>query len=176
MRYSIFSVNDHHPRLARSVPQLYGQVMRQCELAESLGYDTFFCAEHHFHEYGVVPDPAVMLSALAQRTGRIRFGTAISILTFHDPRRIAESYSMLDMMCGGRLVFGVGSGYLAHEFVGYGLDPRQKRDRFNEALDIVKRLMAGETLAYQRRFPAGGKGGRQEFPPEGRVPRITAPT
>jgi alkanesulfonate monooxygenase SsuD/methylene tetrahydromethanopterin reductase-like flavin-dependent oxidoreductase (luciferase family) len=95
LRYSIFSVNDHHPRLARTVPQLYAQVMQQCELSETLGYDTFFCAEHHFHEYGVVPDPAVMLSALAQRTRRIRLGTATSILTFHDPRRIAETYAVL---------------------------------------------------------------------------------
>ena len=58
MRYSIFSVNDHHPRLPRTVPQLYRQVIHSCELAERLGFDTFFCAEHHFHEYGVVPDPA----------------------------------------------------------------------------------------------------------------------
>jgi alkanesulfonate monooxygenase SsuD/methylene tetrahydromethanopterin reductase-like flavin-dependent oxidoreductase (luciferase family) len=163
MRYSIFSVNDHHPRLARTVPQLYGQVMRQCEVAESLGYDTFFCAEHHFHEYGVVPDPAVMLSALAQRTKRIRLGTAISILTFHDPRRIAETYSMLDMMSGGRLVFGVGSGYLVHEFAGYGIDPKEKRERFNAALDTVKRLMAGETV---------GKAMLNVLPHEGRVPPI----
>jgi len=172
MRYSTFSVNDHHPRLARTVPQLYAQVMRQCELAEFLGYDTFFCAEHHFHEYGVVPDPAVMLAALAQRTKRIRLGTAISILTFHDPRRIAETYSMLDMMCGGRLVFGVGSGYLAHEFVGYGSDPKEKRDRFNEALDIVKRLMAGETLAYKGHFSASEKVVLNVFPHEGCVPPI----
>src|SRR3954469_325271 len=112
MRYSIFSVNDHHPRLPRTVPQLYGQVMRQCERAEQLGYDTFFCAVHHFHEYGVVPDPAVMLWAVAPRTKTILFGAATAILTFHDPRRIAESYTMVDMMSGGRLVFGVGSGYL----------------------------------------------------------------
>ncbi|HYR33849.1 MAG TPA: LLM class flavin-dependent oxidoreductase [Burkholderiales bacterium] len=172
MRYSIFSVNDHHPRLARTVPQLYAQVMRQCELAETLGYDTFFCAEHHFHEYGAVPDPAVMLSALAQRTKRIRLGTAISILTFHDPRRIAETYSMVDMMSGGRLVFGVGSGYLEHEFVGYGKEPKEKRDRFNENLDIVKRLMAGETLAYKGQFSASEKVVLNVLPHEGRVPPI----
>src|SRR5256714_13090235 len=148
MRYSIFTVNDHHPRLARTVAQLYAQVMRQCELAEALGYDTFFCAEHHFHEYGVVPDPAVMLAALAQRTKRIRLGTAICILTFHDPRHIAESYAMVDMMSAGRLVFGVGSGYLAHEFVGYGKEGKEKRDRFNENLDIGKRLMAGQPLSH----------------------------
>ena len=146
--------------------------MRQCELAEELGYDTFFCAEHHFHEYGVVPDPAVMLSALTQRTKRIRLGTAISILTFHDPRRIAETYSMLDMMSGGRLVFGVGSGYLAHEFVGYGKEPKEKRDRFNENLDIVKRLMAGETLSYRGQFSASEKVVLNVLPHEGRVPPI----
>src|SRR5437763_15238075 len=114
MRYSFFSVNDHHPRLARTVAELYAQVMRQCELAQSLGYDKFFCAEHHFHEYGVVPDPAVMLSALAQRTRRIRLGSAISILTFHDPRHIAETYSMVDMMSGARLPFGGRPDLLAH--------------------------------------------------------------
>ena len=172
MRYSIFSVNDHHPRLARTVPQLYQQVMRQCELGETLGYDTFFCAEHHFHEYGVVPDPAVMLSALVQRTRRIRLGSAISILTFHDPRRIAESYAMLDMMSGGRFVFGVGSGYLSHEFTGYDSEPKDKRDRFNENLDIVKRLLAGETLSWQGKFSKGEKAVLNVLPHEGRVPPI----
>jgi alkanesulfonate monooxygenase SsuD/methylene tetrahydromethanopterin reductase-like flavin-dependent oxidoreductase (luciferase family) len=172
MRYSIFSVNDHHPRLPRTVPQLYDQVMRQCELAEALGYDTFFCAEHHFHEYGVVPDPAVMLSALAQRTRRIRLGTAISILTFHDPRRIAETYAMLDMMSGGRLVFGVGSGYLAHEFVGYDRDPKEKRERFNENLDIVRRLMGGETLSYRGKFSRSEKVVLNVLPHDARVPPI----
>ena len=172
MRYSIFSVNDHHPRLARTVAELYAQVMRQCELAERLAYDTFFCAEHHFHEYGVVPDPAVMLSALAQRTKKIRLGTAISILTFHDPRRIAETYSMVDMMSGGRLVFGVGSGYLAHEFVGYGKEPKEKRERFNENLDIVRRLMAGETLSYRGQYSSSDKVVLNVLPHEGRVPPI----
>src|SRR6476469_6229478 len=134
MRYSLFSVNDHSFKHARTVAQLYQQVIHSCELAERLGFDTFFCAEHHFHEYGVVPDPSVMLSALAQRTKKIRLGTAISILTFHDPRRIAETYSMVDMMSGGRLVFGVGSGYLAHEFSGFGKEGKEKRERFNAAL------------------------------------------
>jgi alkanesulfonate monooxygenase SsuD/methylene tetrahydromethanopterin reductase-like flavin-dependent oxidoreductase (luciferase family) len=172
LRYSLFSVNDHHPRLPRTVPELYQQVMHNCELAERLGYDTFFCAEHHFHEYGVVPDPAVLLSALAQRTRRIRLGTAISILTFHDPRRIAETYSMLDMMSGGRLVFGVGSGYLSHEFTGFDRDPKEKRDRFNENLALVKRLMAGETLTYQGRFSKSEKVVLNVLPHAGRVPPI----
>jgi alkanesulfonate monooxygenase SsuD/methylene tetrahydromethanopterin reductase-like flavin-dependent oxidoreductase (luciferase family) len=172
MRYSLFSVNDHYPTLPRSIATLYAQVMRQCEAAEALGYDTFFCAEHHFHEYGVVPDPAVMLAALSQRTSRIRLGSAISILTFHDPRRIAESYALLDTLSGGRLVFGVGSGYLAHEFVGYDRDPKEKRDRFNENLAIVKRLLAGETLAYEGRFSRSDKVALNVLPHGGRLPPI----
>ena len=59
---------------------------------------------------------------------------------------------MVDMMSGGRLVYGVGSGYLAHEFEGYDAEPAEKRDRFNENLDIVKRLMQGETLSYEGAF------------------------
>src|SRR5258706_1402614 len=170
MRFSQFSVNDHYPRLERTVPQLYQQVIHSCELAERLGFDTFFCAEPHFHECGVVPDPSVMLTALAYRTKRLRLGTASSVLTFHDPWRIGETYWMADMMSGGRLVFGVGSGYLAHEFVGYGKEGKEKRDRFNENLDIVKRLMGGETLSYKGKFSASDKVVLNVLPNEGRVP------
>jgi alkanesulfonate monooxygenase SsuD/methylene tetrahydromethanopterin reductase-like flavin-dependent oxidoreductase (luciferase family) len=152
MRMSIFSVQDHHPAGPRTVPQLYGEIIAQAELADRLGYDTFWVAEHHFHEYGVVPNPAVMLSTLAQRTTRLKLGTAISILTFHNPLTVAESYAMVDVLSGGRLVFGVGSGYLAHEFAGYAIDPAEKRDRFDENLAAVKRLLAGERVTAQGRY------------------------
>ncbi|MCK9916103.1 LLM class flavin-dependent oxidoreductase [Microbacteriaceae bacterium K1510] len=152
MKLSIFSVQDHYPSGARTVPQLYGEIIAQAELADKLGYDTFWVAEHHFHEYGVVPNPAVMLSTLAQRTQRLKLGTAISILTFHNPLTVAESYAMVDVLSGGRLVYGVGSGYLPHEFSGYAIDPAEKRDRFDENLAIVRRLLAGERVTAKGKF------------------------
>lgn len=152
MRLSIFSVQDHYPTRWRSLAQLYQEVVAQAELADALNYDTFFVAEHHFHEYGAVPNPAVMLSALAQRTRRLRLGSAISILTFHHPLTVAESYAMVDVLSGGRMVLGVGSGYLKHEFSGYGIDPAEKRERFDENLMILKRALAGERITYQGRF------------------------
>jgi alkanesulfonate monooxygenase SsuD/methylene tetrahydromethanopterin reductase-like flavin-dependent oxidoreductase (luciferase family) len=152
MRLSIFSVQDHYPKGPRTVPQLYEEIIAQAELADSLGYDTFWMAEHHFHEYGVVPNPAVMLATLAQRTSCLRLGTAISILTFHNPLTVAESYAMVDVLSGGRLVYGVGSGYLPHEFAGYAVDPAEKRDRFDENLAIVRRLLAGERVTAHGRF------------------------
>lgn len=152
MRLSIFSVQDHYPAGARSVAQLYGEVVAQAELADRIGYDTFWVAEHHFHEYGVVPNPAVMLATLARHTKRIRLGTAISILTFHNPLTVAENYAMVDVLSDGRLVYGVGSGYLPHEFSGYAIDPAEKRDRFDENLAIVRRLLAGERVSAKGRF------------------------
>lgn len=152
MRYSIFSVNDHYPDRERDVPELYRQVEHQCLLAEDLGYDTFWVAEHHFHEYGVVPNPAVMLAGLAARTRRIRLGSAISILTFHNPLTVSESYAMVDVLSGGRLRLGVGSGYLKHEFEGYGIDGAEKRERFDETLMLLRRLLAGERVTHRGRF------------------------
>lgn len=152
MRYSIFSVQDHHPQLERSLAQLYAQVLEQGELADELGFDSFFVAEHHFHEYGAVPDPAVFLAALAQRTKKIRLGPAISILTFHHPLTVAENYAMVDILSNGRLIMGVGSGYLKHEFEGYRIDPQEKRERFDEHLAILRKAWSGQRFSHEGRF------------------------
>ena len=152
MRYSLFSVQDHYPDRPRTVPRLYDEVIELAERADRLGFDSFLVAEHHFHEYGAAPDPVPLLAAIAQRTGRIRLGPAISVLTFRDPRTVAESYAMLDVLSGGRLLLGVGSGYLKHEFTGFGIDPAENRERFDEALSIVRRLLAGERVTHAGRF------------------------
>jgi alkanesulfonate monooxygenase SsuD/methylene tetrahydromethanopterin reductase-like flavin-dependent oxidoreductase (luciferase family) len=154
MKLSLFSVNDHYPDKGRSVAQLYQEVIRQAELGEALGYEIFFSAEHHFHPYGVAPDPSVLLSVIAQRTDRIRIGTAISVLTFHNPLSVAETYAMVDVLSQGRLVLGVGSGYLKHELDGYGVSAEDKRARFDENFALVRRLLAGERVTYHGRFAA----------------------
>jgi hypothetical protein len=96
LKLSLFCVQDHYPEGARTVPQLYKQVIDQAVLAEVLGYAAFFSAEHHFHPYGVVPNPTALLCAIAQRTTRIRLGTAISILALQlsldGPRRNDPRY------------------------------------------------------------------------------------
>ena len=152
MRYSILSIGDHYPDRPRSVAGLYDEVIGQCALAERLGYEAFFTAEHHFHEYGAVPDPAVLLTAMAARTSRIRLGTAISVLPFRNPLTVAESYAMVDMLSGGRLVLGVGSGYLAHEFEGFGVSPEEKRDRFDEALEVLRLALSGGPVDFDGRY------------------------
>ena len=148
MRFSMFSVLDHHPGLPRTVDQFYEETLRQCELAEDLGYEDFWTAEHHFHEYGVVPNPAVFLTAAACRTKRIGLGPAISVLPFRDPLTVAEDYALLDRLSGGRLRMGVGSGYLQHEFDGFGIAPPEKRGRFDDGLVILKQAWSGERFSF----------------------------
>jgi alkanesulfonate monooxygenase SsuD/methylene tetrahydromethanopterin reductase-like flavin-dependent oxidoreductase (luciferase family) len=151
MRLSIFSVLDHYPALERTVPGFYAETLAQADLADALGYDTNWIAEHHFHANGVVPNPAVILAAIARGTSRLKLGTAISALNFHDARVLAETYAMLDALSGGRLMYGVGSGYLPHEFEGFGVDPAQKRERFDEAVAAVELLLTGERASFEGR-------------------------
>jgi len=148
----MFSVVDHYPGLDRPLGRFYGELMEQVELADRLGYDTFLVAEHHFHEYGVSPNPAVFLGAAAVRTSRIRLAPAVAVLPFHDVRKVAEDYAMVDQLSGGRLVMGVGSGYLSHEFKGFNADPAGKREAFDESMAVLKRLWAGERVTYEGKF------------------------
>jgi len=151
LRLSVFTVQDHYPDLPRTVAQLYQETIDQAVLAERLGYDAIFVAEHHFHPYGAVPDPTVLLATIAARTTRLRLGPAVAILPFHNPLTVAESYAMVDLLSGGRLILGVGSGYLKHEFAGYDIPLEEKRDRFDESLAALTRALAGES------FTARGK-------------------
>jgi alkanesulfonate monooxygenase SsuD/methylene tetrahydromethanopterin reductase-like flavin-dependent oxidoreductase (luciferase family) len=152
MKLSIFSVQDHYPDRPRSIPQLYAEVLNQAVLADELGYEAFFAAEHHFHPYGVAPNPELLLAAMSQRTRRIRLGTAISVLTFHDPRTAAETFAMTDVISGGRFILGAGSGYLEHEFAGYGVPPSEKRERFDECLQAVELLLTGERVTFHGKY------------------------
>lgn len=148
MRFSLFSVTDHYPDGPASIADRYAQLLDEIVLAEQLGFESVFLAEHHFHSYGVVPSPATLLGAAAARTSRIRLGVAVSVLPFHNPLLAAEEYAMLDQLSGGRVVLGVGSGYLPHEFDGFGIGPWEKRARFDEALQVMTLAWRGERFSY----------------------------
>ena len=93
MRFSIFSVADHHPEEPRTIRDLYAQLLDEIELGDELGFSAFFLAEHHFHEYGLVPSPPTILGSAAGRTKQIGLGVAVSVLPFHHPLVAAEEYA-----------------------------------------------------------------------------------
>ncbi len=151
MKLGIFCTLDHHPDLGADVRGDLRRAVAEAELAERLGLESFWIAEHHFSTYGICPDPAVLLSAIAERTRRLRLGTATAVLPFDHPLRVAEKYALLDQLSGGRLEFGVGSGYLSYEFTGFGLDAQTRRERFDEALTVVRQAWAGGPVRFTGR-------------------------
>jgi alkanesulfonate monooxygenase SsuD/methylene tetrahydromethanopterin reductase-like flavin-dependent oxidoreductase (luciferase family) len=153
MKFGLFAVADHYPgELPRTVARFYEELLEQAEAADALGFDSFWVAEHHFHEYGAIPRPPVWLAAAAQRTRRVRLGAGVVVLPFDNPLRTAEDYAMVDVLSRGRLDVGVGSGYLGHEYAGFGVDPAEKRARFDEALEVLLRAWTGERFSYEGRY------------------------
>lgn len=117
--------------------QVFRDALAEAVRAEELGFSSVWFTEHHFSKHGTISDSLLMLAHLAARTSRIRLGTAVAVLPFHNPVRIAESAAMLDVLSGGRLDFGVGRGYQWSEFNGFQVGMDDRGERFDEALEVV---------------------------------------
>jgi alkanesulfonate monooxygenase SsuD/methylene tetrahydromethanopterin reductase-like flavin-dependent oxidoreductase (luciferase family) len=117
--------------------QFMREELGNCEAAESLGFDSVWVTEHHFDNYSICPDPCQMLSYIAGRTKRIKLGSMVIVVPWHDPIRLAEQISLLDHCSGGRYILGVGRGLAHREFQGLRIDQNQGRQRFDEHTELV---------------------------------------
>ena len=97
--------------------------------AEKLGFSSVFLVEHHFTGFGQVSASMSLLAYLAARTERIRLGTAVVVLPWHNPILVAEQAATLDLLSNGRLDFGVGKGYRTYEFSGFCISPAEATER-----------------------------------------------
>jgi alkanesulfonate monooxygenase SsuD/methylene tetrahydromethanopterin reductase-like flavin-dependent oxidoreductase (luciferase family) len=113
-----------------------------CE-AEALGFHSVFVVEHHFTGHGQVSASLNILSYLAARTSRIRLGTAVVVLPWHNPVLVAEQAATLDLLSGGRFDFGVGKGYREAEFAGFCVAPAEATERFDEAMAVIRQAWSG---------------------------------
>ena len=121
--------------------------------AEALGFHSTFVVEHHFTGYGQVSATINLLTWLGARTRRLRLGTAVMVLPWHNPVLLAEQAATLDLLSGGRLDFGIGKGYRYNEFAGFCVPMAEADARFDEALDvIVKAWTADEPFSHRGRY------------------------
>lgn len=117
---------------------VYEEEVKIALQAEALGYDHIFVVEHHFEDYAICPDNFVYLSYIAGRTKRIRLGTGAVIVPWNtQPLRVAEKAALLDNLCGGRLILGLGRGLSRREYGQFGIDMAESRDRFDEATPMI---------------------------------------
>jgi len=130
-------------------------VKEQFELmyaAEDLGFDSIQPAEHDFSEYGYLASPQVSLAAVAARTKRIRLGTGIVVLPFHNPIRVAEDFAPLDLMSDGRVDLGLGRGYQPMEFAGFGIDQTKSREMFDEGVKLIHKCWTEDRVTFKGKF------------------------
>jgi alkanesulfonate monooxygenase SsuD/methylene tetrahydromethanopterin reductase-like flavin-dependent oxidoreductase (luciferase family) len=150
MRFGFFDQLPCAPGFTE--PQRYNDIIAQIELADRLGYDTVWLGEIHFlRGFSILADPLMVLAAAAQRTRRIRLGTAVTLLPLHNPIKIAEEAAIADILSDGRLEFGVGRG-IARHYPHYHIPPEESRARFDEALDFILAAWTNDTFSFDGRY------------------------
>jgi alkanesulfonate monooxygenase SsuD/methylene tetrahydromethanopterin reductase-like flavin-dependent oxidoreductase (luciferase family) len=139
--------------VAHSERQRYQDLLAQIELGEALGFDTVWLGELHFSRaFSILADPLLVLAAAAQRTTRIRLGTAVTLLPLHNPVKIAEEAAVADILSTGRLEFGVGRGTAPIHYAGYDVAQEESRERFEEALDFIVQAWTQPQFSFQGKY------------------------
>jgi alkanesulfonate monooxygenase SsuD/methylene tetrahydromethanopterin reductase-like flavin-dependent oxidoreductase (luciferase family) len=138
---------------SQSERQRYEDILAQIELGDAIGFDTVWLGELHFgRRSSLLASPLMVLAAAAQRTKRIRLGTAVTLLPLHSPVKIAEEAATADILSGGRLELGVGRGTAPIHYVGYNVPQEESRERFEEALDVMLKAWTEDRLTYSGKY------------------------
>jgi alkanesulfonate monooxygenase SsuD/methylene tetrahydromethanopterin reductase-like flavin-dependent oxidoreductase (luciferase family) len=117
--------------------RVWDEEIRLARLAADLGFDCLWSAEHHFNDYSFVPDNLQLMTYLAALCPEIDLGTAAVIVPWHDPLRVAENVTVLDMLSKGRVRLGLGRGLARREFAAFRLSMDESRERFDEAAPMI---------------------------------------
>lgn len=147
-----FGAFDHLDRAGTTVAAQFETRLRLAERYDAAGFHCYHVAEHHCTPFGIAPSPLVFLSAVAQRTRRLRVGPLVLPLPLYEPLRLYQDVCMLDQLSNGRLDLGVGKGISPHELAFFGLDMAAAQARFTEALAVLRKAFGSETLDFTGEF------------------------
>lgn len=133
---------------AKSHQEIFSRGTDLAKTADKLGFESVWCAEHHFSTYGYLSRPLMFASHLATQTEKIRVGSAVVVLPLHHPLIVAEEIATADLLSNGRLDIGLGRGYQVYEFERLGIKLEESRERFEEAVDILLLAFKGEPFSF----------------------------
>ena len=136
----------------RSYPDLYRATLDQIVRVDELGYDNVWLTEHHFVDDGYNPSVLTAATAIAARTSRIRIGSFVLLLPFHNAVRVAEDAAAVDIWSNGRFDLGVGQGYRAEEFTSLCVPRGERSARLAEGIELIKRLWTEDGVSFSGDF------------------------
>ena len=153
MSFGLFYLPSSLPATRNEGAERFRTIVDQVAFGEQLGFNSVWLAEHHFHPFaGFFSAPPVIGAAIAQRTTRMRIGTAVLLLPYHNPLRVAEDYATLDCLSNGRVEFGIGHGFVKWEALTFGIALDDLRERFKENLEVVLKAWREPRLNHKGRF------------------------
>ncbi len=138
----------HHP-IGENPMLQFRRDIKFVQHLEELGYDEFWCGEHHSSGWEMIASPEMFLAAAGEHTKRIKLATGVISLPYHHPFNVAQRMVQLDHMTGGRAIFGSGPGALPSDAYTLAIDPMTQRDRQDEAIGVIRRLMKGERVTHK---------------------------
>jgi len=149
MRFGIF---DHLDDSGAPLGRHYEDRLKLIEAYDRAGFYAYHLAEHHNTPLGYAPSPSVFLSAVAQRTKRLKFGPMVYLLPLYHPLRLIDEVCMLDQLSGGRFLYGVGRGISPIEVGFYGVDFATGAEQFREAYEVIRIGLTEDELTFHGKF------------------------
>jgi len=151
MEFGYFTLSDnHYEGNTRDANTFVKDLTAEALYADKIGMHSAWIGEHHFNSLGVNSSPEMVLAYIAAQTKHIRLAPAVTVLPLHNPIRVAEQWSTLDLLSGGRVDFAAGRGYDRREYLPFGVSFDNNQSIFDEGVDILRKLWGskGERIDY----------------------------
>ncbi len=148
MQVALFNLMSQN-RADETPAEILRMTVEKVRLAEQMGFDATWFAEHHFTSHSVCPSPLLMAAHCAAVTTRLLLGPAVVVLPLHHPLRVVQEFGMLQALTGGRMLLGLGTGHQPHEFHTYGIPMGERTAMLAEGWDILEQGLVTGRVGYQ---------------------------
>lgn len=150
MHFGLFCLMTQRQR-NKTPQEIYRETAEHVCLAEQMGFEVAWFAEHHFSNYCLCPSPMTMTTYISGQTSRIKLGPAVIVAPLYEPIRLLEEIGMADQISGGRLVLGFGSGYQEYEFHKFGVALKDSHALLFDLLDFLENYLRGDPVSFRGR-------------------------
>jgi alkanesulfonate monooxygenase SsuD/methylene tetrahydromethanopterin reductase-like flavin-dependent oxidoreductase (luciferase family) len=148
MQIALFNLMSQN-RADETPAEILDMTVQMVRLAEQIGLDAAWFAEHHFSSHSVCPSPLLMAAHCAAATTRLLLGAAVVVLPLHHPLRVVQEFGMLQALTGNRMLLGLGTGHQPHEFQTYGIPMAARAEMLHEGWDILRQGLTTGRVGYE---------------------------